>query len=139
MSGITLHHSDTPSPDAKTFLDEGFQHYAQETTGDSRTPFCLTLRTDDGALAGVLKGYSYSRDLYIKQLLIAPAYRGYGHGATLMDAALELGRKRGCAQVWVDTLSYQAPDFYLKAGFAEHTRIAGYRGPHDRIFYCRAL
>ncbi|MCB9988502.1 MAG: GNAT family N-acetyltransferase [Rhodospirillales bacterium] len=119
-------------------LHEGFEEHARETTGDGRNYFCLTLE-EGGVIKAACHGYSYTDDLYISQLWVDKSLRGTGMGRRLMDEATSIGRERGCGKSWVDTYSYQAPEFYLKLGFEEYERIRRYRGPYDRIFFRKLI
>ena len=49
--------------------------------------------------------------------------RGKGVGRKLMEAACEKGVEYGCRFAFVETMSFQALDFYQKFGFVlEYTR-----------------
>jgi ribosomal protein S18 acetylase RimI-like enzyme len=46
-------------------------------------------------------------------------------------------RRRGLLGIWLDTWTFQAPDFYPKLGFVECGRITEYPPGHDRIFFVK--
>ncbi|MBS0185605.1 MAG: GNAT family N-acetyltransferase [Proteobacteria bacterium] len=55
--------------------------------------------------------------LHIKLLFVHENNRGKGIGTQLMTCAFEFGKKQGCSFVFVETMSFQAPEFYQKFGF----------------------
>jgi GNAT superfamily N-acetyltransferase len=64
---------------------------------------------------------------YFVELLVVPEVaRGQGLGAKLMDKAEALAREKGCQGVWLDTFSFQAPDFYLRHGFSIFGELKDY-------------
>jgi GNAT superfamily N-acetyltransferase len=56
-----------------------------------------------------------------------------------MDAAEKEARARGCERVFLDTLSFQALEFYTKRGYAEFGRLSGFSGKHDRHYLYKHL
>lgn len=130
--------ADQAPEDAEEFLNNGFAAHSREVIGDSREPFCFMAR-DRGRLVAVAKGYTCGDGLYLSHILIGSASRGRGGGTKLMAKIEALAGTRKCSRIWVDTLSYQAPPFYLKLGFSEHTRVKDYGRQHDRIFYMKNI
>ena len=55
--------------------------------------------------------------MHIDILWVDENFRKKGIGSQLLKAAEEEARKRGCHSVHVDTMSWQAPDFYKKHGY----------------------
>ena len=47
--------------------------------------------------------------------------------------------KAGCVGVWVDTYSFQAPEFYAAMGYVPFGRLPNYPKGHERIFYRKML
>ncbi|MCI0305365.1 GNAT family N-acetyltransferase [Cronobacter sakazakii] len=58
--------------------------------------------------------------------------------ASLMAMAEAEGRKRGCKRVFVDTFSFQAPDFYRKQGYDLYGVAPDYRDGHSRFYFSKA-
>ncbi len=130
---------DSHQPEIDAVLEAGFAIHTRQAAGFERAPYALCLRAAGGKIIAASKGYSYGDDFYISQLWVDESARGQGLGTRLMIACEDLARRRGCLHVWVDTNSYQAPAFYEKIGYEERSRIAGYRGPYDRIFFRKIL
>lgn len=64
--------------------------------------------------------------LHIKYLFVEESYRGQGIARQLMSHVLEFGKRRGCYFAFVETMSFQAPDFYQKMGFTIEFSRSGY-------------
>lgn len=74
--------------------------------------------------------------LHIKYLIVEEPYRNQGLGRTLMEHAFEFGRTRGCTFTFLETMNFQAPDFYQKLGFMVELERPGY-AKDTTFFYMR--
>lgn len=99
----------------------------------------ITLRGPQGQLIAGLHGMSNWQWLFIKSVYIDEAHRLHGLGTRLLQAAEEEGRRRACVGVWLDTFSFQSPDFYRKLGYAEYGVIDDYPPGHRRYFFRKPL
>lgn len=90
--------------------------------------------TSQEVVGGLYGKISYGW-LFVELLSVPHSMRTQGTGTRLMGAAEELARERGCAGIWLDTFSFQAPDFYRKLGFSEFGHIADYPPGHQRHFF----
>ena len=71
---------------------------------------------------------------------LADEARGHGFGQQLMHALEREATQRGVANLYLDTYTFQAPTFYLAAGFTEVGRYRDYLGEGvDKIFYQKTL
>ncbi|NIL19793.1 GCN5 family acetyltransferase [Pseudomonas sp. ATCC PTA-122608] len=77
--------------------------------------------------------------MFVELLSVPESMRTQGMGSRLMHAAEELAREKGCAGIWLDTFSFQAPGFYRKLGFSEFGHIAEYPPGHKRHFFEKRL
>jgi len=96
----------------------------------------VTVRDQAGAVVGGLWGRTGYGFLFIELLALGPA-KGIGLGRQIMGIAEAEARRRELLGMWLDTWTFQAPDFYPKFGFEECGRITGYPPGHDRIFYVK--
>lgn len=56
--------------------------------------------------------------LHIKYLVVDPSIRRSGLGRSLLALTEESGRRQGCDFAYVETYSFQGPDFYQKCGYS---------------------
>ncbi|MCQ2613950.1 MAG: GNAT family N-acetyltransferase [Treponemataceae bacterium] len=71
---------------------------------------------DGNVIAGILGG-TYWGWMHLDILWVDEKYRKMGIGSKLLKAAEEEAVCRGCHSVHVDTMSWQAPEFYKKHGY----------------------
>jgi GNAT superfamily N-acetyltransferase len=94
---------------------------------------------DNHCIAGLL-GNTLLAWLKIDILSVSPAHRRHGLGTALMLRAEEEARKRDCKYSFVDTMSYQAPDFYPRLGYTQVGRIQHWDSHgHDKLFFTKTL
>ncbi len=84
----------------------------------------------------------FSLDLkwvFVELLAVADAGRGKGIGTKLMTRMEADARLQGMHGIWLDTYSFQAPEFYKRLGFSEFGRIDGYPEDGCRHFFMKRL
>ena len=91
-----------------------------EVPGNVR-PLNLFAFHDDGALAGGLLGQTQLAWLKTEIVVVRDANRKSGIGSELMRRAEAEAAARGCIHAYVNTMAWQAREFYEKLGY----RIAG--------------
>lgn len=77
--------------------------------------------------------------VFVELLALSEAARGRGIGRQLIERIEALAREKGKAGIWLDTYSFQAPDFYRKMGFREVGRIDDYPRGEARHFFAKTL
>jgi GNAT superfamily N-acetyltransferase len=71
--------------------------------------------------------------LHIKTLFVEEAYRSQGVGKLLIQKALSFAKEHRCKVAFVETMSFQAPQFYEKLGFTLEFTRTGYE--HNVAFH----
>ncbi|MFF2015891.1 GNAT family N-acetyltransferase [Paenibacillus sp. NPDC058177] len=77
----------------------------------------LFLKDEDDQIYGGLVGEICWNWLEIEYLFVNEELRKSGYGKTLMLEAERIAKENNCEFLKVDTLSFQALDFYKKLGF----------------------
>ena len=83
---------------------------------------------------GILTGSIAFSWFHVERLVVDPGKRGKGIGSALLTAAEEIAVQQKLAGVYLDTMSFQAPEFYIKHGYRVVGRIDGIPPGHARIY-----
>lgn len=131
---------ETSSKELEAAIKNIFESYnlEQDVTPYDKKSLAIELRDGDQIIGG-LEGYSAWSWLNIKTIAIQKEYRGGGHGLKLLELAEEEARKRGCIGIYLSTMSFQAPEFYKKAGFKEYGHVNDNPKGHSRILFKKEL
>lgn len=70
----------------------------------------------------------------LSKLTVAEAHRGKGVGVKLLQMAEEYVRDDGRTGVILDTVAFQAPQFYLDRGYEVYGELANFAGEHSCIY-----
>jgi GNAT superfamily N-acetyltransferase len=89
-------------------------------------------------LAG-LTGETFGNWLCIHYLFVEDHLRKDGLGSKLLEVAENEARNRGCKYAFVDTFSFQAPEFYIKHGYNEVFTLNDYPYAGKRFYYTKEL
>jgi ribosomal protein S18 acetylase RimI-like enzyme len=96
------------------------EHNMTQLPEELKTPkeeVCFFLESDDGEILGGITGTMYWQHLHIDFLWVDKQLRNEGYGSQLLNQIEEVAKERECRLIFLDTLSFQAPDFYKKNGY----------------------
>jgi ribosomal protein S18 acetylase RimI-like enzyme len=117
----------TPPEDKLLAVDTGLEqhNYAVAPLNDVRE--LAAFATDEsGTVVGGAVGRTWGQCCELLQLWVLPEHRSSGVGSRLLQEFEVHARTRSCSVFYLTTLSYQAPDFYRRHGYAVLAQIAGY-------------
>ncbi|SPJ23773.1 GNAT family N-acetyltransferase [Palleronia abyssalis] len=136
---VEIRESDTVSPDARDQVETVLTAHAEEAGHPFTNAPCILEAWDGDTFAGALHAEIGSHWVFVKLLGIAPDYRQAGLGSRLLRRIEDIARNKGKTGIWLDTYSFQAPDFYPRHGFTEIGRIEDYPPGQSRIFFQKRL
>lgn len=103
-------------------------------------PLTILARTADQSLVGGLFGDTLLSWLRIQIVAVSPDARRLGIGRKLVLESEREGRSRGCDFVYVDTMSYQSPEFYIRLGYSQIGVIPNWDSHgHSKHFFTKRL
>jgi len=124
-----------PDPATRQLIDEGLDLFNESAAGaELGRDLWVIARDADQRPVGGLKARTSYNWLFIDWLWISTCARGQGLGRRLLAVAEHRGQEMGCTGAYVDTFSFQAPEFYRRSGYEEFGRIADFPPGHQCIW-----
>lgn len=125
----------------KTLKNNLREETHRKTNGLSDTKQCFHFTVKDNAenIAAGVTAETKGLWLYIQYLWVSEGLRGQGLGRMLLEKAMEEGYKRGCRKAYLETYSWEAPDFYKKLGFEISDKLEGIYGQYDFFYFQRPI
>ena len=100
------------------YIRDSLYRFNKEIVGnDGHTPIQIVEYDFDGNIIAGILGGTYWGWMYVDILWVDKNHRKKGIGSRLLLAAEEEAIRRGCHHVHLDTMSWQAPDFYKNHGY----------------------
>ena len=130
---------DAPSSEDVRLIGDNLSAYNRERAGDDYRPLAVFLRDPQDAIVGGLIGSTFWGWFAIDLFWVDEGLRGQGHGQRLLATAEEEAIRRGCRRVVLDTMSFQAPAFYLKRGYTVFGELPDFPPGHSRYYLVKRL
>jgi GNAT superfamily N-acetyltransferase len=130
----TIHYEKNPNADDIQILNDGIMEYAKQMKGMKELDFfAFFIRDENGKIIGGCGGDNMYGCFYVGQFWVTEEIRNKGYGTQLMIAAEKLARECGCNFMAVNTMDWEALDFYKKLGFFVEFERHGF--DKNSIFY----
>ena len=108
----------SPNENEIKYIRESLYQFNQGIVGDDgHLPFNIVEYDESGTVIGGILGGTYWGWMYIDILWVHEGHRKKGIGSRLLHEAEKEALRRGCHHVHLDTMSWQAPEFYKKQGY----------------------
>jgi len=118
----------------------GIHNFNEQQAGDQQYKrICFTLRAPDDEVVGGLIGDVYWGWFYVDLLFVKEELRGRGYGGRILVLAEEEARKNGATNAFLDTFSFQSPDFYKKHGYQVFGELKDFPPGHTRFYLTKQL
>ena len=129
-----------PSSKDIEFLSNNLSNYAFEKK--SLFPiesFAFFIHDENENTIGGINGHLFYGCLYIDQLFILKEHRSKGLGKILMDKTEKHAMDNRCLFMSVNTMDWEAEDFYKKCGFKVEFERKGFEKNSSMIFLRKDL
>ena len=108
----------SPTEKEIKYIRESLNQFNNESVGDDgHTPLNIVEYDENGNMIGGILGGTYWGWMYVDILWVHESHRRKGIGSKLLLEAEKEAINRGCRHVHLDTMSWQAPEFYKKRGY----------------------
>jgi GNAT superfamily N-acetyltransferase len=121
-------------------VGRGIDDYNSEQAGDDHAQrICFAVQGPDQDVVGGVVAAVYWDWLYIDLMWVREELRGRGFGTRLLKLVEDEARQRGARHVYLDTFSFQAPEFYKKHGYRLFGELRDFPPGHQRYFLTKQL
>lgn len=121
-------------------IGPAIHHYNIQQAGDDHgQSLCFVLRGPDQEIAGGIIGATHWGWLHVDLMWVKEELRGRGYGHRLLALAEQEARQRGATHAYLDTFSFQAPDFYKEHGYRVFGELPDFPPGHQRYYLTKEL
>lgn len=129
-----------PDDAAWEAVGNGLHEYNIAQAGPSQhANVCFVVQDAEKKTVGGLIAVTHWGWLYIELLYLREELRGRGYGHRLLTLAEEEARKLGAKKVYLDTFSFQAPEFYKEHGYQVFGELKDFPPGHVRYYLTKEL
>ena len=133
-------YEEKPGESAWGIIGKAIGKYNEDQAGvDEGKTLCFVLRSSTGDIVGGLMGSTHWGWFNISLLWVKEDLRGKGFGHQLLAAAEDEARSRGVKNAYLDTFSFQAPDFYKQHGYELFGELQDFPIGHQRFYMKKEL
>ncbi|MGD9094018.1 MAG: GNAT family N-acetyltransferase [Anaerolineales bacterium] len=133
-------YDDKPEQASWGIIGRGVGSYNKQQAGDNKFQrLCFVLKGPDQEIVGGVLGETYWEWFYLDLLWVKDELRGRGYGHRLLTIAENEARQRGAKNAYLDTFSFQAPDFYQQHGYQVFGELPDFPPGYHRYFMKKQL
>ena len=137
---LTWEQTDQPAKADVLAIDAGLSEYnVREGRIDEERLFVALGRDADGSVAAGVSAQTWGRRCRVALLWVRGDLRRGGHGKKLMQIVETEAAARGCEVVELETLSFQAPDFYRRLGYEVVHSVSGFPNDIEKFYFEKQL
>ena len=139
-AGIGIAEESDPDGVAAKAISAGLDAYNEAFLPAARVRrLVLVGRDAKGAIQSGLIGVTAANWAFVAELWVAEAFRKQGIGSRLLAQAERVAKTRGCDFVYLDTFTFQAPEFYKRLGYREFGRLENCPTGFSRVWLAKGL
>jgi ribosomal protein S18 acetylase RimI-like enzyme len=140
MDEYQIVYVDKPEESAWGIIGRGISNYNEQQTGDQNFQrLCFVLHAPDQEIVGGVMGETYWDWFHLDLLWVKDELRGRGYGHRLLTLAEQEAQQRGAKNAYLDTFSFQAPNFYKQHGYQVFGELEDFPPGHQRYFLTKKL
>lgn len=136
---VEAHTADPDPVDVSQIRDNLMEFNRRFAVDDHYQPLTIIARDPQNTLVGGLLGETYWGWLHISIVWIHGDLRGKGYGTLMLHQAEAEALRRGCHYAHLDTMDWQALDFYEKHGYSIFGVLENLPIGHSRYFMQKSL
>lgn len=121
-------------------IDRGLHDYNQRSADLAAIRrFVCRARSSDGMLVGGALARRWGAACEVQQLWVDEASRRRGVGTALMNQVEATAIGHGCRLIYLDTFTFQSPQFYFNLGYETACRLDGFPNRGSKLILRKVL
>ena len=137
---LNIVYIEKPEEGAWGVIGRGVGTFNKEQAGDNQFQrLCYVLQDENEEMLGGVLCEVYWEWLYIDLLWVKEELRGNGYGRQLMETVEKKAKEAGAINAYLDTFSFQAPEFYEKLGYQVFGELKDFPPGQDRFYMKKDL
>ena len=121
-------------------IGQAISNFNEQQVGDDKAQnLCFILKAPDQEIVGGVIGATYWDWFHLDLMWVKEELRGRGFGRRLLTLAEDEARQRGAKNAFLDTFSFQAPNFYQQHGYQVFGELQDFPSGHQRYFLKKQL
>jgi GNAT superfamily N-acetyltransferase len=126
--------------DDMQFIREAIYEFNKSTVNDHNySPLSIFVRDDTSVIVAGILGGMWGGWLHITELWVREDLRKQGYGTNLLQTAEDEARTKGCRSVYLETFSFQAPEFYIRHGYQRAGQINDFPPGYTHFIMWKSL
>jgi GNAT superfamily N-acetyltransferase len=110
-----------------------------QSTIDDGENIVLTIKKDDGTLIAGIVAWLWGAGIELEYLWVDINEQGKGLGSQLLRELERIATDKGCHNIFTNTYSFQAPEFYSKFGYESMGVVSGFPDRVTKHFFKKKL
>jgi GNAT superfamily N-acetyltransferase len=132
--------STEPGSEGERRVDLGLSDHNDEVAPNAAgLPLNCFARLDSTSIIGGVVARTWGANCEILQLWVAPSHRRRGVASELMGRVEAEAKARGCSNVYLESFSFQSPEFYKTQGYAVAFEFGGFPDGVSKLIMRKAL
>ena len=114
-------------------------HNDRVAPGATGLPLNCFARLDSSSIVGGVVARTWGANCEVLQLYVAPSHRRRGIATQLVSRIEAEARVRRCSLVYLETFSFQCPEFYKAQGYVVALELGGFPNRVRKLIMSKTL
>ncbi|HWJ78668.1 MAG TPA: GNAT family N-acetyltransferase [Niallia sp.] len=107
-------------------VEYNLSHIPEKLKNSPNEKISFVVRDEEDNIVAGITGYIVWAHAHVDFLWVDESVRKEGYGTKLLKRIEEFAREKGCTFIFLETFSFQAPEFYPRNGYEVFGKLEDY-------------